>query len=180
MRGIYPNSQIVREDRAAENRALIWRFGSEQGIDGSIGAGRVTVVCCGSVFVANAYRSYRAIQRRRCRQIMVGTVPVGGDAPISVQTMTNSLTSDVPATMAQINLAAKAGADIVRVSCPDKDSTTALRQICAESPVPIVADIHFLSSGDRAAESGVACCGSTPAISAMRCGCVRWYRRARS
>ena len=74
---------------------------------------------------------------------MVGSVPVGGDAPISVQTMTNSLTIDVPATMAQINVAAKAGADIVRVSCPDKDSTTALRQICAESPVPIVADIHF-------------------------------------
>ena len=74
---------------------------------------------------------------------MVGAVPVGGDAPISVQTMTNSLTSDVDATMAQINAAAAAGADIVRVSCPDEDSTKALRAICAKSPLPIVADIHF-------------------------------------
>ncbi len=113
--------------------------------------------------MSNAYRSYRTIQRRRCRQIMVGSVPVGGDAPISVQTMTNSLTSDVPATMAQINLAAKAGADIVRVSCPDKDSTTALRQICAESPVPIVADIHFhYRRAIEAAEAGAACLRINP------------------
>ena len=113
--------------------------------------------------MSNAYRSYRTVQRRRSRQIMVGSVPVGGDAPISVQTMTNSLTSDVPATMAQINLAAKAGADIVRVSCPDKDSTTALRQICAESPVPIVADIHFhYRRAIEAAEAGAACLRINP------------------
>ena len=79
---------------------------------------------------------------------MVGSVPVGGDAPISVQTMTNSLTSDVPATLAQINAAADAGADIVRVSCPDEDSTKALKTICANSPVPIIADIHFIT-GER-------------------------------
>ena len=74
---------------------------------------------------------------------MVGNVPVGGDAPISVQTMTNSLTSNVDATLAQINAAAAVGADIVRVSCPDEDSTKALKAICAQSSVPIVADIHF-------------------------------------
>ena len=66
---------------------------------------------------------------------MVGSVPVGGDAPISVQTMTNTLTTDVSGTMAQITAAAEAGADIVRVSCPDEDSTRALKEICAESPV---------------------------------------------
>mgnify|MGYP003335416051 FL=1 len=113
--------------------------------------------------MSNAYRSYRTIQRRRCRQIMVGTVPVGGDAPISVQTMTNSLTSDVAATMTQITTAANAGADIVRVSCPDVESTTALRQICAESPVPIVADIHFhYSRAIEAAEAGAACLRINP------------------
>ena len=77
---------------------------------------------------------------------MVGSVPVGGDAPILVQTMTNTLTTDVGGTMAQITAAAEAGADIVRVSCPDEDSTRALKEICAESPVPIVADIHFQSA----------------------------------
>ena len=66
--------------------------------------------------MANAYRAYRTIERRKCRQIMVGSVPVGGDAPISVQTMTNTLTTDVSGTMAQITAAAEAGADIVRVS----------------------------------------------------------------
>ena len=94
---------------------------------------------------------------------MVGSVPVGGGAPISVQTMTNSLTSDVPTTLAQINVAAKAGADIVRVSCPDKDSTSALRHICAESPVPIVADIHFhYRRAIEAAEAGAACLRINP------------------
>ena len=93
--------------------------------------------------MSNAYRAYRTIERRRCRQVMVGSVPVGGDAPISVQTMTNSLTSDIEGTLVQINAAAAAGADIVRVSCPDEDSTAALKTICSQSPVPIVADIHF-------------------------------------
>jgi (E)-4-hydroxy-3-methylbut-2-enyl-diphosphate synthase len=94
---------------------------------------------------------------------MVGSVPVGGDAPISVQTMTNSLTSDVPATLAQINAAADAGADIVRVSCPDEDSTKALKTICANSPVPIVADIHFhYRRAIEAAAAGAACLRINP------------------
>ena len=94
---------------------------------------------------------------------MVGSVPVGGDAPISVQTMTNTLTTDVSGTMAQITAAAEAGADIVRVSCPDQDSTRALRDICAESPVPIVADIHFhYQRAIEAAEAGAACLRINP------------------
>ena len=75
------------------------------------------------------YRPYRDIQRRKSRQIMVGDVPVGGDAPISVQTMTNTSTADVVATLKQIRRAADAGADLVRVSCPDEDSTAALKTI---------------------------------------------------
>ena len=94
---------------------------------------------------------------------MVGDVPVGGEAPISVQTMTNSLTSDVEATMAQINAAVVAGADIVRVSCPDEDSTKALKVICAQSQVPIVADIHFhYRRAIEAAEAGAACLRINP------------------
>ena len=113
--------------------------------------------------MANAYRAYRTIERRRCRQIMVGAVPVGGDAPISVQTMTNTLTTDVAGTLAQIEAAAKAGADIVRVSCPDEDSTRALHEICRESPVPIVADIHFhYRRAIEAAEAGAACLRINP------------------
>ena len=113
--------------------------------------------------MSNAYRAYRTIERRRCRQVMVGSVPVGSDAPISVQTMTNSLTSDIDSTLAQINAAAAAGADIVRVSCPDEDSTAALKTICAQSPVPIVADIHFhYKRGIEAAEAGAACLRINP------------------
>ncbi len=113
--------------------------------------------------MANAYRAYRTIERRQCRQVMVGTVPVGGDAPISVQTMTNTPTTDVRATLAQINAAAEAGADIVRVSCPDQDSTAALREICAASPVPIVADIHFhYRRAIEAAAAGAACLRINP------------------
>ena len=74
-------------------------------------------------------RPYRDIYRRESRRIYVGDVPVGGGAPISVQTMTNTLTSDAEATIAQVKAAEEAGADIVRVSCPDEDSTKALRQI---------------------------------------------------
>jgi len=88
---------------------------------------------------------------------------VGGDAPISVQTMTNTLTTDVEATLAQINAAAEAGADIVRVSCPDEDSTAALKTICANSPVPIVADIHFhYRRAIEAAKAGAACLRINP------------------
>ena len=77
-------------------------------------------------------RPYRDIYRRTIRQIHVGRVPVGGDAPITVQTMTNTIPSDVPATIAQINEVVEAGADIVRVSCPDEASSAALREIDAE------------------------------------------------
>ena len=109
-----------------------------------------------------AVRPYRQIDRRPSRQIMVGNVPVGGDAPISVQTMTNTPTPDVAATMAQIE-AATAGADIVRVSCPDEDSTAALAAITAESTVPIVADIHFhYRRAIEAAEAGAACLRINP------------------
>lgn len=111
----------------------------------------------------NPIRPWRNIDRRKSRQIMVGRVPVGGDAPISVQTMTNTLTTDVKATLAQIQAAADAGADIVRVSTPDQDSTRALREICRESPVPIVADIHFhYKRAIEAAEAGAACLRINP------------------
>ena len=108
-------------------------------------------------------RPYRDIPRRRSRQIMVGSVPVGGDAPISVQTMTNTLTHDIEATMAQIDAAAKAGVDIIRVSCPDEESTTALKTLVQRSPVPIVADIHFhYRRAIEAAEAGAACLRINP------------------
>ncbi|MEM9054638.1 MAG: flavodoxin-dependent (E)-4-hydroxy-3-methylbut-2-enyl-diphosphate synthase [Pseudomonadota bacterium] len=111
----------------------------------------------------NAIRPWRNIERRKCRQIMVGSVPVGGDAPISVQTMTNTPTSDAEGTLAQIRAAAEAGADIVRVSCPDKDSTAAMKAITSASPVPIVADIHFhYKRGIEAAEAGAACLRINP------------------
>jgi len=111
----------------------------------------------------NQVRPWRNIYRRKSRQIMVGNVPVGGDAPISVQTMTNTLTTDVFATVAQVQAAADAGADIVRVSVPDEASARALKEIVAESPVPIVADIHFhYRRGIEAAEAGAACLRINP------------------
>jgi (E)-4-hydroxy-3-methylbut-2-enyl-diphosphate synthase len=88
-------------------------------------------------------RPYRDIYRRKSRKIHVGGVPVGGDSPITVQTMTNTLTSDVEATVAQIRAAEKVGADIVRVSCPDEESTAALKKIVPQVTVPIVDDIVF-------------------------------------
>ena len=110
-----------------------------------------------------AYRPYRQIDRRKSRKIQVGSVAVGGDAPISVQTMTNTLTTDVAATIAQIEASAVAGADIVRVSCPDEASTIALREICKNSPVPIVADIHFhYRRAVEAADAGAACLRINP------------------
>ena len=108
-------------------------------------------------------RPYRQIDRRVSRQISVGSVLVGGDAPISVQTMTNTPTADIDATLAQIRDAAEAGADIVRVSCPDEDSTAAFRTIAANSPVPLVADIHFhYRRALEAAEAGAACLRINP------------------
>jgi len=111
----------------------------------------------------NHVRPWRNIYRRKSRQIHVGNVPIGGDAPIAVQTMTNTLTTDVAATIAQVQAVAEAGADIVRVSVPDQDSSKALKAIVKESPVPIVADIHFhYKRGIEAAEAGAACLRINP------------------
>ena len=108
-------------------------------------------------------RPYRDIQRRRSRQVMVGDVPVGGDAPITVQSMTNTVTHDVDATIAQVRRLEEAGADIVRVSCPDEESARALKQIVQAARVPIVADIHFhYRRAIEAAESGAACLRINP------------------
>ncbi len=108
-------------------------------------------------------RPWRDIARRSSRQIMVGNVPVGGDAPISVQTMTNTLTSDVKATVDQIRRCEDAGVDIIRVSCPDEESTAGLKQIVRAASVPIVADIHFhYKRGIEAAEAGAACLRINP------------------
>jgi (E)-4-hydroxy-3-methylbut-2-enyl-diphosphate synthase len=108
-------------------------------------------------------RPWRDIARRKSRQISVGSVKVGGDAPISVQSMTNALTSDAAATIAQIRQLEEAGADIVRVSCPDEESTAALKQIVREVKVPIVADIHFhYKRAIEAAEAGAACLRINP------------------
>ncbi len=108
-------------------------------------------------------RPYRDIHRRKARRIMVGTVPVGGDAPISVQTMTNTLTADAGATIDQIRRAEEAGVDIIRVSCPDEDSTRALPRIIKASRVPVVADIHFhYKRAIESAEAGAACLRINP------------------
>jgi (E)-4-hydroxy-3-methylbut-2-enyl-diphosphate synthase len=108
-------------------------------------------------------RPYREIHRRKSRQISVGKVKVGGDAPITVQTMTNTLTTDVDATVAQILGVEEAGCDIVRVSCPDEESTAALKEIVKRVHIPIVADIHFhYKRAIEAAEAGAACLRINP------------------
>ena len=110
-------------------------------------------------------RPYRDIARRKSRQIHVGKVPVGGDAPITVQSMTNTLTADAKATIDQVRQLEAAGADIVRVSCPDEESTAALGSIVREVKVPIVAvggiasidDVmEFLAAGATAVQIGTA------------------------
>ena len=88
-------------------------------------------------------RPFRDISRKKTKVINVGDVKVGGDNPISVQSMTNTLTTDVKATIKQINDIVKEGADMVRVSCPDEESTIALKEITKHAPVPIIADIHY-------------------------------------
>ena len=108
-------------------------------------------------------RPWRRIERRKSRQIRVGNVPVGGDAPITVQTMTNTLTADAGATIDQIRRCEEAGVDIVRVSCPDEESTAALPRIVQAAKVPIVADIHFhYKRGIEAAKAGAACLRINP------------------
>ena len=108
-------------------------------------------------------RAYRDIYRRKSRQIMVGKVPVGGDAPITVQTMTNTITGDARATIEQIRGIVEAGADIVRVSCPDEDATAAMKAITKASEIPVVADIHFhYKRAIEAAKNGAACLRINP------------------
>ena len=111
----------------------------------------------------NPIRPWRNIDRRTSRKIRVGSVEVGGDAPIAVQSMTNTLTHDAAATIAQILRMEEAGADIVRVSWPDEASTAALNEIVRNVGVPIVADIHFhYKRGIEAADAGAACLRINP------------------
>src|SRR6185437_929027 len=108
-------------------------------------------------------RAYRDIERRKSRKVRVGSVEVGGDAPISVQTMTNTVTADVRGTIDQVHRMEEAGADIVRVSCPDEDATEALKHIVKAARVPIVADIHLhYKRAIEAAEAGAACLRINP------------------
>src|SRR6476659_5126799 len=108
-------------------------------------------------------RPWRDIERRSSRQIMVGSVPVGGDSPSSVQTMTNTPTEDASATIAQIRRCEEAGVDIIRVSCPTPESTAALKEIVRAARIPIVADIHFhYKRALEAADAGAACLRINP------------------
>jgi (E)-4-hydroxy-3-methylbut-2-enyl-diphosphate synthase len=108
-------------------------------------------------------RPYRDIVRRNSRRIMVGSVPVGGESPITVQTMTNTLTADAGATIDQIRRCEEAGVDIIRVSCPDEESTAAMPAICKAARVPVVADIHFhYRRAIEAAKAGAACLRINP------------------
>lgn len=103
------------------------------------------------------------LQRRKTRLVNVGNIWIGGDNPIAVQSMTNTKTSDAQATLKQIEQIAEAGADLVRVSCPDKDSTESLREITKFSPIPVIADIHFhYRRAIEAAENGAACLRINP------------------
>ena len=109
------------------------------------------------------YNLDEKIQRRLSKEIKVGSVSVGGNSLISVQSMTNTLTSDIDSTVAQINELHNEGADIVRVSCPDEESTNALKKIVDSSPVPIVADIHFhYKRALEAADAGASCLRINP------------------
>lgn len=111
----------------------------------------------------NEIRPYRAIHRRKSRQIFVGNVPIGGGAPIAVQSMTNTPTTDVQATIRQVNECAELGAELMRISVPDKESSDALKQIIPHCPVPIIADIHFhYRRGIEAAEAGAKCLRINP------------------
>ena len=113
--------------------------------------------------VLSEIRPYRAIHKRKSRQIFVGNVAIGGDAAVSVQSMTNSLTTDIQATIKQVNECAEAGADLMRISVPDKESSDALRQIIPHCPVPIIADIHFhYRRAIEAAEAGAKCLRINP------------------
>ena len=108
-------------------------------------------------------RLFRNIKRKKTKKIKVGRIEIGGGAPISVQSMTNTLTTDVNATIKQINELSEAGVDIVRVSCPDQDSSYAIKKIIKNIDVPIVADIHFhYKRAIEAADSGASCLRINP------------------
>ena len=108
-------------------------------------------------------RPHRIIKRKLTKKIKVGSLTIGGDSPISVQSMTNTLTTDIKGTIKQIHLLEEAGADIVRVSCPDEESTKSLKKIVKEVKVPIVADIHFHHKrAIEAAEMGASCLRINP------------------
>src|SRR5438477_9895694 len=100
----------------------------------------------GPIWSPMSIRPWRDIERRKSRQIMVGSVPVGGDAPVSVQSMTTTLTSDVNATLQQIAQLTASGCQIVRVACPSQDDADALPMIARKSPIPVIADIHILAT----------------------------------
>ena len=108
-------------------------------------------------------RPHRIIKRKITKKINVGNVSVGGDSPITVQSMTNTLTTDIKGTIKQIHSLEEAGADIVRVSCPDEDSTNSLKEIIKKVTVPIVADIHFhYKRAIEAADAGASCLRINP------------------
>ena len=110
-----------------------------------------------------SYRPFRDIKRRKTKVINVGDVKIGGENPISVQSMTNTVTTDIKSTIRQINAISEEGADIVRVSCPDQESTLALKEISKHSYIPIVADIHFhYKRAIEAAENGAKCLRINP------------------
>ena len=111
----------------------------------------------------NASRPWRTVERRECRQIMVGDVPVGGNAPISVQTMTNTPTEDAVATLDQIRRCEEVGCDIIRVSCPTEESTASFKKITKAARIPVVADILFhYQRALEAADGGAACLRINP------------------
>ena len=110
-----------------------------------------------------SYKKFRDIKRKKTKEIKVGSVKIGGDNPISVQSMTNTLTTNVRETIKQINDCAEEGAELVRVSCPDEQSTNSLKEIVKNSKVPIIADIHFhYQRAIEAAEAGAACLRINP------------------
>ncbi len=108
-------------------------------------------------------RPFRDIERRKTKVINVGNVKIGGENPISVQSMTNTLTTDIKSTVQQINEIQSEGADLVRVSCPDESSTKALKEIIKHVDIPVIADIHFhYKRAIEAAESGASCLRINP------------------
>ena len=110
-----------------------------------------------------SYKEFRNIKRKKTKEINVGDVKIGGDNPITVQTMTNTLTTNVKETIKQINDCAEEGAELVRVSCPDEESTNSLKEITKGSKVPIIADIHFhYKRAIEAAKSGAKCLRINP------------------